>query len=245
MSQAIRFTNVSKQHAGHGVLSALDLDVPRGSLFGLAGVNGAGKTTLLRCLLDFCAVDEGTIEIFGASHLQAASRAALAFLPERFTPPPHLAGDEFLQFVVKLQDQSYDRAAAVRMLQAMDLEESALNRTVRHYSKGMTQKLGLAATFLIRKDLYVLDEPTSGLDPRARVRLKEVLLALRGEGATVLLTSHALADIDELCDHMAILHGGRLVFSGSPAACRTHFGAESLEAAFMSATTPCTNPISA
>jgi ABC-2 type transport system ATP-binding protein len=245
MSHAIRFTNVSKQHAGHGVLSALDLEVPRGSLFGLAGINGAGKTTLLRCLLDFCALDSGSIHIFGASHLLPASRQALAFLPEQFMPVPHLTGDEFLQYVVKLLGQRYNRAEAAHMLQTLDLEESALKRTVRLYSKGMTQKLGLAATFLIRKELYVLDEPTSGLDPRARVRLKERLLALRGEGATVLLTSHALADIDELCDQMAILHGGRLAFAGSPAACRAHFGTDSLEAAFMTATSQCTSPISA
>jgi len=235
MSQALRFHNVSKQHARRSVLSALDLDVPPGALFGLVGVNGAGKTTVLKCLLDFCALDGGTIEIFGASHLQPASRQPLAFLPERFMPPAHLTGDEFLRYVVKLQGLPYDRSAAEHMLQAMDLEESALNRTVRHYSKGMTQKLGLAATFLIRKDLYVLDEPTSGLDPRARARLKAHLQQLRSEGATVFLTSHALADIDELCDHMAILHDGRLAFTGSPAACKAQYNAESLEAAFLTA----------
>lgn len=187
----------------------------------------------------------GRSTFFGASHLLPASRQALAFLPEQFMPVPHLTGDEFLQYVVKLLGQRYNRAEAAHMLQTLDLEESALKRTVRLYSKGMTQKLGLAATFLIRKELYVLDEPTSGLDPRARVRLKERLLALRGEGATVLLTSHALADIDELCDQMAILHGGRLAFAGSPAACRAHFGTDSLEAAFMTATSQCTSPISA
>ena len=202
-------------------------------MLALVGENGAGKTTLLKCALDFCALDGGTIEILGRSHAEPKARAALAYLPERFTPPAWLTGDEFLRYVVKLQGQPYDRLIALRMLHSMELEESALDRTVRHYSKGMTQKLGLAASFLIPKDLYVLDEPTSGLDPKARALLKRQLRAVNAAGATVMMTTHALADVDELCSQMAILHRGQLRFAGTPAACQAQFGGGSLESAFL------------
>jgi ABC-2 type transport system ATP-binding protein len=119
------------------------------------------------------------------------------------------------------------------MLAALDLEPAALKRTVRQYSKGMTQKLGLAACLLSRKRLYILDEPMSGLDPKARALLKEQLRQLQRSGSTLFLTSHALADVDELCDAMAILHDGRIRFAGTPAECRGRYDAATLEQAFL------------
>ena len=104
---------------------------------------------------------------------------------------------------------------------------------VRSYSKGMTQKLGLAACFLARKDLYVLDEPMSGLDPKARALLKARLQDLRARGCTLFFSSHALADVEEICDRMASLHDGHLRFVGSPAECRRRYEADSLEQAYM------------
>ncbi|MBB3121232.1 ABC transporter ATP-binding protein [Pseudoduganella violacea] len=232
---ALRFRNVTKRHAHRPVLDGVDLTVERGEFFGLAGVNGAGKTSLIKCLLDFCALDGGAIEIFGASHLRPQARQPLAYLPERFTPPYYLTGDDFLKYVLKLQGQAYEPAAVAAMLAALDLEDTALKRTVRSYSKGMTQKLGLAACFLSRKRLYVLDEPMSGLDPKARALLKQLLQHLRNDGASLLFTSHALADVEEICDRMAILHGGRIRFAGTPEHCRSRYGASTLEAAFLQA----------
>ncbi|MES2935787.1 MAG: AAA family ATPase [Pseudomonadota bacterium] len=108
-----------------------------------------------------------------------------------------------------------------------------MKKPVRSYSKGMTQKLGLAACFLARKDLYVLDEPMSGLDPKARALLKAQLQQLRSRSGTLFFSSHALADVDEICDRMAILHDGQLRFVGSPAECRTRYQAATLEQAYM------------
>ena len=230
---AVSFQQVSKRYGRQPALDQVSLAVPRGALFALVGENGAGKTTLLKCLLDFCAPDAGAIAIFGTPADTPAARASLGYLPERFTPPAWLTGDEFLRYVFQLQGQSYDRTLALRMLQSLDLEESALERTVRTYSKGMTQKLGLAASFLIRKDLYVLDEPTSGLDPKARALLKRQLRLLNEAGATVLMTTHALADVEELCSQMAILHRGQVRFAGTPAACLAQYGGGSLESAFL------------
>jgi ABC-2 type transport system ATP-binding protein len=111
----------------------------------------------------------------------------------------------------------------------------AASRPVRRLSKGMLQRTGLAAALVAEPELLVLDEPMSGLDPQARVLFKDRLRRARAEGATVLFSSHLLADVEELCDRMVILHGGRLRFTGTPAACRAVHGADTLEGAFMKA----------
>ena len=230
---ALRVRQLVKRYAGTPVLQGIDLDITPGECVGLVGVNGAGKTSLLKCLFDFVKVDSGSIELFGRSHRDPAARSPLAFLPERFMPPYYLTGAEFLNYMAKLHGNPYDTHAAHAMLDALDLDHSALSMPVRKHSKGMTQKLGLAACFLANKQAYILDEPMSGLDPKARARLKERLQAARSGGATVFFSSHALADIEELCDRMAILHGGQLRFIGTPAACRDAYGAATLEQAFL------------
>lgn len=230
---ALRFASVAKKYGRSHVLHDVSFEVAGGEFFGLVGVNGAGKTTLLKCLLDFAEADSGSIEIFGRGHRLAAARKRLAFLPERFNPPYFLRGVEFIQYVLKLQSTPYDRAEVERVLNALDLDISALNTPVRIYSKGMTQKLGLAACFLCRKDLYVLDEPTSGLDPKARALLKSYLRTLARKSTTLFFTSHALADVAEICDRMALLHAGRMLFVGTPEALCAQYGTTDLEEAFL------------
>lgn len=231
---ALQFVNLVKRYdKKKTVLQGLNLRIAKGEFFGLVGMNGAGKTTLIKCLLDFCAADEGTIEIFGVSNRLTQARAPLAFLPERFMPPYYLTGMDFLKYMLKLQALPYDGVEVATLLQGLDLDPSALTRPVRSYSKGMTQKLGLAACFLAHKDLYVLDEPMSGLDPKARALLKARIHELRSRGCTLFFSSHALADVEEICDRMAILHDGQLRFVGSPAECRQHYEADTLEQAYM------------
>jgi len=119
------------------------------------------------------------------------------------------------------------------MLRAFDLDLAALSLPVRAYSKGMTQKLGLSACLLSRKDLYILDEPTSGLDPKARALFKSQLREMKQQARTVFFTSHALADVAEVCDRMAVMHAGTLRFAGTPAAlCEQYAGAD-LDQAFL------------
>jgi ABC-2 type transport system ATP-binding protein len=157
----------------------------------------------------------------------------LSFLPERFTPPYYLTGRDFLRYMLELQKVAYREDESRAILDALDLDRSALDLPVRAYSKGMTQKLGLAACFLSRKDLYVLDEPTSGLDPKARALLKLHLKALRKAGKTVFFTSHSLADVEEIGDRLAVLHLGEIRFVGEPRVLKSRHGAESLEEAYL------------
>mgnify|MGYP001199979290 CR=1 len=230
---ALRFAQVEKRYAGVPALNRLSLEVRHGEFFGLVGVNGAGKTTLIKCLLDFCDADAGAVEIFGIPHSATAARARLAYLPERFSPPFYLTGRDFLRYMLKLYRAPYDEGAVTRVFGALDLLPSALDRPARTYSKGMTQKLGLASCLLSGKDLYVLDEPAGGLDPKARALLKAQLAALNRAGRTVFFTSHALADVAEMCDRMAVLHAGQLRFAGTPREFAGRYGASDLEQAFL------------
>jgi ABC-2 type transport system ATP-binding protein len=233
----LHFQGVSKTYGGASALEQFTLDVHAGECFGLIGANGAGKTTLIKCLLDFCEPDTGTIEIFGVSHRQTASRARLAYLPERFNPPYYLTGCDFLEYMARMHRVTYEHSIAQALLSELDLESAALAKPVRTYSKGMNQKLGLAACMLSNKDLYVLDEPTSGLDPRARVLLKRKLKALRDAGKTIFFTSHALADVEEMCERVAVIDSGKLRFAGTPAELIRDQDTSDIEQAFMALVT--------
>jgi ABC-2 type transport system ATP-binding protein len=230
---ALSFSKVAKKYNKVPVLCEVTLDVAAGEFFGLVGINGAGKTTLLKCLLDLCTPDDGEIEIFGVSHRLSLARSRMAFLPERFVPPYYLTGEDFIRYVLALQSVTYDPVVTERLLQSLDLDRTALRMPVRAYSKGMTQKLGLAASFLAGKELYVLDEPTSGLDPKARALLKTQLHDLKQQARTLFLTSHALADVAEICDRMAVLHAGRIRFVGTPAELCRLYTSTDLEQAFL------------
>jgi len=196
-------------------------------------VNGAGKTTLLKCLLDLCGLNAGAIEIHGIAHRRPEARARLAYLPEQFVAPYFLTGREFLATMQEFSGRRYDEAAARRMFELLDLDTGALDKPVRVYSKGMRQKLGLAACFLAGREFCVLDEPLSGLDPKSRACVRTLLLRQKSEGRTVLLTAHSLPDIEEICDHIAVLHDAKLVFYGPPPALLQRFRETSLEQAFL------------
>ena len=180
---AVRFDQVTKNYGRQAVLQGIALDIPAGAAFGLVGINGAGKTTLIKCLLDFCHVDAGRIEIFGARHTDSQSRARLSFLPERFMPPYFLTGRDFLNYMLSLDKRSVGEDKIRAMFAALDLDAAALDKPVRSFSKGMTQKLGLAACLLAEPELLILDEPMSGLDPLARARVKQLLRQMREQGA--------------------------------------------------------------
>jgi ABC-2 type transport system ATP-binding protein len=229
----VRFRGVNKSFGRAEVLRGIDLDLAPASCVALTGVNGAGKTTLIKCLLDFCDLDSGAIEVDGVGHRRPKARARLAFLPERFTAPYFLTGREFITMMLELFGSRYEEEPVRAMFAALDLDSAALDKPVRDYSKGMTQKLGLAACLLSQKDLYILDEPMSGLDPAARSRAKHLLLKLKAEGRTLLITSHSLSDVEEVCDQITVLHKGTLAYAGPPRGLCEAYGEPSLERAFL------------
>ena len=230
---ALRFSDVHKRYPGQPVLAGLDLEVSAGEFFGLVGLNGAGKTTTIKSLLDFCTPDVGTIEIFGCSARDTRARARLAYLPERFLPPYHHTGEQFLAYLARLNGNDPDRGAMRDMCASLDLDPRALSRPVRVYSKGMSQKLGLAGCLGSGKELLILDEPMTGLDPKARVLVKRHLRVLREKGHTVFFSTHMLFDVQELCDRMGVLHLGKLKFVGTPTQCCERFDTDNLEDAYL------------
>jgi ABC-2 type transport system ATP-binding protein len=229
--------DVTSLSAGYGrktVISDISFSVAVGEIFGLIGLNGAGKTTLIKALLGL-GQWHGGASIFGLPAGPPRGRERLAYLPEKFQPSHLLKGWEFLSLTLGYYGKSLDRAAALRLCSGLDLDTGALDRLGRTYSKGMGQKLGLLGTLLTGLPLLILDEPMSGLDPRARIMLKDRLLEYRDAGNTIFFSSHILADIEEICDRVAVMHDGHLIYLGTPKDLMTRHGGQTLERAFLAA----------
>ena len=233
LEQVISFKGVNKRYGRQQVLCGIDLVVTRGQFLGLVGVNGAGKTTLIKCLLDFTSADSGSIRIRGQDSSLTVARNNLAYLPEKFTPPYYLTGGDFLEYMARLHQVAHHQEQIESMLGILDLDSSALAKPVRQLSKGMSQKLGLAACLLSNKELLIMDEPMSGLDPRSRAYLKQHLLDLKAGNKTLFFSTHLLNDVEVLCDQVAVLHQGRIRFIGSPAECCSQFETDNFEQAYL------------
>ncbi len=231
---ALEVSGLRKSFVNNEVLKGLEFKVFQGEFFGLAGINGAGKSTFLKCMLDFCHYKSGEVLLFGKSTRNAEVRSRISFLPEKFIPPYYLTGREFITMMMQLQSLPYVEEKVLEMLDLLALERSSLMMPVRSYSKGMTQKLGLASCFLAERDFYILDEPMSGLDPKARALVKRQFRKIKERGATLLFTSHALADIDEICERLVVLDNGVAKFEGTPQEMLTRFtGSATLEEAYL------------
>lgn len=217
------------------ILDDISLSVPTGSVFGLIGLNGAGKTTLIKSALNLVPIRKGSIRLFAKNHHLAGARKDLVFLPEQFLPSPYLTGMEFLKISLAYYQQPFAKDLATEWANKLALDPKVLKQRVTSYSKGMCQKLGLAASLMSNRRLMILDEPMSGLDPLARARLKDALNTAHQEGRTIFLSSHILADMDELCDQIALIHQGRLTFIGPPAELKQQTQAPSLERAVLHA----------
>jgi len=229
----IKCQNLVKQYAHHVVLDGINLVVEEGEFFGLVGMNGSGKSTLMKSILDLTGINGGSISIHGHSHRKVISRADIAYLPDRFSPPVHLRSKDFLQYMLRLHGNEFDETRTEEVLDGLELDKSVMYESVNKLSKGMTQKLGLASCLLSGKSLLILDEPMSGLDPRARVLFKTQLSQLKKKGVTVFFSSHVLADVEEMADTMAVLHNSKIYFSGSPNSFKEKFGGTNVEQAFM------------
>ncbi len=225
--------NVGVSYGPVRVLSGVTLGIRAGETFGLIGLNGAGKTSLIKSIIGLREQQEGTIKIYGQPPSDKNSRKRLSYLPERFEPAWFLRGAEFLKYSMRFHGARPAANIFSESALKLELPEEALKRRVQTYSKGMRQKLGLIGAILTGCDLLVLDEPMSGLDPRARTHVKNMLRECRQSGKTIFLSSHILADMDEMCDRIAIMHEGQIKFVGTPQEFKKLTGSEQLEQAFL------------
>lgn len=224
---------VGVDYAGQCAVKDINLSVKKGEIFGLMGVNGAGKTTLIKSVLGLRDPDRGEISIMGRDRLDFDSKSFLSYLPEKFEPPWFLSGMEFLKFSAQLYKTDFSPSKMEEAADSLALDPEALKRRVQTYSKGMRQKLGLIGTILTGASFFILDEPMSGLDPRARALVKNLILKMHGEHRTFFISSHILADMDEICDRVALLHDQTIQFVGSPASLKEETSSDSLERAFL------------
>jgi ABC-2 type transport system ATP-binding protein len=192
-------------------LKALDLEIRQGEIFGLLGPNGSGKTTTMKLLLGLLFPTSGQALVFGKEATDVSKNERLGYLPEESYLYRFLNAEETLDFYGRL----FDMPAKVRKQRAADLITMVgLNkdkrRQLKEYSKGMARRIGLAQALINDPELILLDEPTSGLDPIGTREIKDLILRLKAEGKTVLMSSHLLADVQDVCDRIAILHQGEL-----------------------------------
>ena len=234
MTSFLSISSVNAGYAKTNVLHDISFDIQAGESFGLVGLNGAGKTTLIKTILGLKDQTSGTITVVGHRAGTDDAKHKLAYLPERFDPAWFLNAYEFMRFTLSLYGRKLDVARADAMAEKLGLKVEYLSKRAQTYSKGMRQKLGLMATFLTDAPLLILDEPMSGLDPLARAQVKSLLIEAREQGRTCFLSSHILSDMEELCDRIAILHGGRILFIGKPSDLLGQQGKQQLEQAFLS-----------
>lgn len=204
-------------------LSDVSLVVPRGSAFGLIGLNGAGKTTFIKAMLAVLRPSSGTLRVLGGDPEDPAIRARIGYLPERLYLPGSWSARTFLASVGRLRGlpPSTLDVEVDRQLGRVGLAPPDARRKVGGYSKGMRQRLGLAAALLGGPELLVLDEPTDGVDPLGRTEIRALLAEERARGATVFLNSHLLSETERICDRIGILHGGRVIVEGAMEALAT------------------------
>lgn len=228
-SAMIQLAKVRKSYDGKIAVDDIDLEVPRGSIFGLIGPNGAGKTTTLKMISTLIKPDAGQITIGGedlAREVRAARRI-LGYMPDQFGQFRTLSCEEYLEYFGRAHDLG-GRELTGRINAVLELTDllGVRHETANTLSTGMRQRLALAKTLLHDPQVLVLDEPASGLDPRARIEIRSLLKELGNMGKTVIISSHILADLEEICTHAAIVELGRVVWSGSLSAVKKELRAQ-------------------
>lgn len=194
----------------------LDLRVEAGQVYGLLGPNGSGKSTTIKMILGLLEPTQGTCAVFGVSSTRVEARREVGYLPESPYFYRHLTGRELVHFYARMcgMPRAALPARVSEVIALVGLSEAA-DRRVGTYSKGMLQRIGLAQALVHDPRLLILDEPTAGVDPVGSAAMAELILRLKAQGKTVLITSHLLGQIEDICDRVAILDRGRLMVEGA------------------------------
>ncbi|MEN8114680.1 MAG: ABC transporter ATP-binding protein [Actinomycetota bacterium] len=218
---AIAASGLVKRFGSTVALDGIDLQVPSGTVYGFIGPNGAGKTTALRIIAGLLNASAGSASVFGMDvrRQRRAVQAEIGFLPGEVRLYGEATGRENLRLLAAMHDMAPRRRAD--LLDRFELSAKELDRKVRTYSRGMQQKLGIVAALQHDAPLLVLDEPTEGLDPLMQAAFVELVDEEAGNGKTVLLSSHALSEVERTCDRMTMVRGGTIIFEGTLADVRS------------------------
>jgi ABC-2 type transport system ATP-binding protein len=192
-------------------LKSLDIEVQKGEIFGLLGPNGSGKSTTIKLLQGLLFPTSGQAYVFGKDARDVSKNERIGYLPEESYLYKFLNAEETLDFYGRLFDMPAEvrRERSDKLIRQVGLQ-NARRRQLREYSKGMTRRIGLAQALINEPDLLILDEPTTGMDPIGSREMKDLIIHLRDQGKTILMCSHQLGDVQDVCDRIAILHQGEL-----------------------------------
>ncbi len=232
--QWVEANEIRKKFGKVVALNSFSLNVRGEGITGLIGLNGAGKTTFLKILLGLIQPDSGEVALCGRKPQDPESREDVGYLTEGLSLPPHFTSAETVAFFGSLQRKKIRQKEAEQFLSRVNLEEACWHRPVRTLSKGQYQRVGLATALACGSSFLILDEPTTGLDAEGREEIKSLLQQTADAGISILLTSHILADIQEICDNIAIVHQGKNRYSGTVSDFLQIVGGKSLKDAFLS-----------
>ncbi|HLI95698.1 MAG TPA: ABC transporter ATP-binding protein [Candidatus Baltobacteraceae bacterium] len=207
---SISIEHLTKRYGSFAAVDDVSIEIPSGCVFGLLGPNGAGKTTTFKCMLGMAAGSSGSV-LYDGKQLTPRTFEQLAYVPERSALYEWMSADEHLE----MQKRVFKRFDAKRAADLMQLFSLEPRKRVRNMSKGMRTALAVVLAFALRPEIMVLDEPTSGLDPVNQRSVLKLIIDASAQGATIILSSHQIGQVERAADHIAVLNGGKIALSGA------------------------------
>ena len=237
----LQLENVHKKFGDFTAVSDISFSIQKGSIYGLLGPNGAGKTTTLRMIMDIIAPDAGTITLNGNRHIRDFLDQ-IGYLPEERGLYRKMKVRDVILFIAELKGLYKQQALGEieRWLEKMQLSEWE-NKRIDELSKGMAQKIQFITTVIHKPELIILDEPFSGLDPINMTLLKDLMLELRDEGSTIIFSTHVMEQVEKLCDHICLIHQGKVLIEDELRAVKRAFGKNSVEIEYVGSLEPIRN----
>lgn len=237
----LQLENVHKKFGDFTAVSDISFSIQKGSIYGLLGPNGAGKTTTLRMIMDIIAPDAGTITLNGNRHIRDFLDQ-IGYLPEERGLYRKMKVRDVILFIAELKGLHRQQALGEieQWLEKMQLSEWK-NKRIDELSKGMAQKIQFITTVIHKPELIILDEPFSGLDPINMTLLKDLMLELRDEGSTIIFSTHVMEQVEKLCDHICLIHQGKVLIEDELRAVKRAFGKNSVEIEYVGSLEPIRN----